>query len=200
MVKFKYLLWAFCLLISLQSCCQKLKSEIHQHTIDTNLKHLRLLTYGVPLDMNRIYAENTISEKWGIEIKSVAGCMVDEILIDSVKENNEIVGREIVKKFGSNWWQKFNNEVNIEKTRQKPLIELINYNNYVKSKLLDLGRFGFMYSFHQSNNLDYKIDVYNKYLINELEGKYVKTTYFQFKYNVNDKKLILINDKERKEF
>jgi hypothetical protein len=121
------------------SCCKKFDSNIHQHTIDSNLVHFRLYTYGGPPDIEYENAKKTIAEKWGIQIRSVAGCMVNQDIIDSVFENNTIVSAAIERKYGNGWADKFNKEIQNESLRQTQLRKLIEADqDFVKkNKIVD---------------------------------------------------------------
>lgn len=62
----KSFLYILLSLLALSSCCRKLKSKIHAKTIDSNIVHLRLYTYGGRFNGEAIRAENTITAKWGV--------------------------------------------------------------------------------------------------------------------------------------
>jgi hypothetical protein len=48
-----------------------------------------------------------MEEKWKIEFYGVAGCIVDQELVDSVKRENAKVLPLIKAKYGRNWQKKF---------------------------------------------------------------------------------------------
>ncbi len=92
---------------------------------------LTILEYGYPLPNDYRNAQPTVAERWGIEFKSVAGCMVTEHLIDSVKQHNKLAHAQIVGKFGQEWRELFDQEVEVELSIQLNIRELIDSQVYI---------------------------------------------------------------------
>lgn len=116
-MKLIYLLIALTALI--QSCNRQKPEKViidkKQESTDTIFT---LLTYGFP-NRDREKVRDIIAKTWGIRFYAVAGCLVTKDLIDSVKTNNDHVNKLIEKKYGANWQEKFEKEVNTEFKKEK---------------------------------------------------------------------------------
>lgn len=98
---------------------------------DSQNQTVTILEYGFPRANDYRNAQSTVAERWGIEFKSVAGCMVTEHLIDSVKQHNELAHAQIVEKFGQEWRELFDQEVEVELSIQLSIRELIDSQVYI---------------------------------------------------------------------
>lgn len=95
--------------IFLIGCSQKIK--------DPN--NFTIISYGYsPININGINFNGThsaefymVADKWGIKFES-KGCVVSNSIIKSINENNREALANIRRKFGHNWKEKFNNDVN----------------------------------------------------------------------------------------
>lgn len=94
---------------------------------------LVILTAGLPLDNLYLDAKNVVAEKWGLEFRSISGCLVSEEILDSLENNNSKVLPLIEDKYGENWRVKFNEEIEIEKKRQ-----ILGLNLISESKILEI--------------------------------------------------------------
>lgn len=83
-------------------------------------------------------ARDMISEKWGIELYSVATCMVSKELRDSIKKHNSAVGPLIAKKYGENWQEKFSEEIEIEFRRQVDVRAILDEADFIINKKAEL--------------------------------------------------------------
>ena len=90
------------LLISFLLSCQR---QHQQANID-----IVFLTYGLP-DFNTQAARDSVGKKWGISFYAVAGCIVTNELVDSVRIHNLKISKLVSAKFGNDWQQKFEQEV-----------------------------------------------------------------------------------------
>jgi hypothetical protein len=91
----------------------------------------RLLTYGEPSSKKETY--EFVGQRWGIEFYPVAGCVVTQELIDSVKYHNQEIESLIIKKYGVDWKSKFDNEINAEFENQNTVIALVEETDFIKN-------------------------------------------------------------------
>jgi hypothetical protein len=92
--------------------------------------------------MERENAEGVIARKYGIRFYAVAGCVVTEELEDSVKKENQVVYATIEKKYGKNFWKKFDEEVDEEFVKEETVKELLNKQQYINNKQNELDKEG----------------------------------------------------------
>ncbi len=100
---------------------------------DSQNQTITILEYGFPRTNEYRNAQATVGERWAIEFRSVAGCMVTHEIIDSVAQHNEQSYTHIIDKFGPDWREQFNEEVKLELSSQLKVRELINSQNYIMS-------------------------------------------------------------------
>ena len=79
----------------------------------------RLLTSGFPPTEEYAAARDSVSKKWGIDYVPVAGCIVSESLMDSLKTHNDSVGQLLRMRFGDDWNERFHNDIKSFLTDQK---------------------------------------------------------------------------------
>ena len=60
---------------------------------------LAVETYGLPVACYAEY-ENLLKQKYGIELRPIAGCVVDDSILKHAKGYNEISDAEIERRFG----------------------------------------------------------------------------------------------------
>jgi hypothetical protein len=75
-----------------------------------------------------------IAEKWGIEFVSVAGCIVNKDLMDSIKHVNEKSYKLIEAKYGKSWEDRFESEVEAEYNIETHIDSLIKEQAYIRNK------------------------------------------------------------------
>lgn len=80
---------------------------------------LEYWTYGLPNSVYQQKAEEVISRKWGFSIKSIAGCVVTQGLLDSVKQHNLVVDKSLSAKYGKDWNDRYRKELEAEVILQK---------------------------------------------------------------------------------
>lgn len=97
------------------------------------LKKFVLLTYGLP-DFARQNASELVQAKWNIQFYFVAGCVVTQELADSVKRENENVLKLIEAAYGSNWKDKFDEEVEEEYKIEVQIDSLVRSQPYLAYK------------------------------------------------------------------
>jgi hypothetical protein len=98
-------------------------------------KKFKLLTYGLP-DFARQNASNIIQNKWGIQFYGVAGCVVTEDLEDSVKKENNTVRKLIEAKYGTNWGDKFYEEIEEEYNTEIQIDSLVRTQPYISNRII----------------------------------------------------------------
>ncbi|WP_432798090.1 hypothetical protein [Poriferisphaera sp. WC338] len=73
----------------------------NQANIDIDNNHLEIRTYGLPHPASTQYQE-ILLQKYNIHINMVAGCIVDEQIIQTTKAYNTVMEAEITKRFAPN--------------------------------------------------------------------------------------------------
>jgi hypothetical protein len=66
---------------------------------DVGRGHYRVLTFGLPPSWHPEYAR-LLRERYGIEVKTVAGCVVSQALISYVDSYDEVSTAAAIRKFG----------------------------------------------------------------------------------------------------
>lgn len=156
----------------------------------------QILTYGLP-DSDKFIARNTISEKWGIGFYAVAGCIVSKQLEDSADRINEITYKKIVAKYGSDWREKFDKEVDSEYGRQKKILKFLQKDSFIISKNVEIEKEEMLlqYAFHLTpvNNI-YKVDIYGTgYPIKE-DGNYTDKLFAVLQLDWINKKMYIVSN------
>lgn len=94
----------------------------------TNLLHAQsdtvftILTYGFP-EIEEEYEFN-VYKKWNIEYHPVAGCLVSEAFEDSIDKINQLTYLELEKKYGSDWRERLNLDLEKAKTDHDHLLSI----------------------------------------------------------------------------
>ena len=156
---------------------------------------LTLLEYGFPSENDYLNARATIANNWGIKFESVAGCIVSEHLIDSVKQHNEEISERIISKFGEDWGIRFKKEVEKELEVQKIARRLVDNQRYIAKLDSTLGT--------QGNGLYYQLTPINpgiKYSANifgwgEWNEKTELVTFYKLEIDLDKKKVNITSDK-----
>jgi hypothetical protein len=188
------ILFLFTVLTTLfQSCDEKNKSK----TQKSKEKNYTLLTYGMP-DFDRQNSRNVIAEKWGIKFFGVAGCMVTEKLLDSVKTVNKIVNKNIEDKFGKNWEDKFEKEVDAEFENEKKITAILDKVDFIKKKddqmtLEGNGLHYYMKPIENSKTYNVSVEGWGT-----IDNKDAWVSYYRMTVNYETKKFVLIDDKIEK--
>ncbi len=110
------------------------RDKIEVPTRDTAL---RILIYGLPDHYGR-QASNMIARKYGFSYFAVAGCMVSEDLVDSVRRENKKVYEALLKRFGKGWRTAFELEVDSIRSILPQIEDLVKKESYIIKKEKDL--------------------------------------------------------------
>lgn len=104
------------LLFALLSCNENTINTINNKQ-DNNIAGAVLLDtlpvfqiYGELAPADYIDDDNPITEKYGFRVKRVAGCEVDDDILNSVHKNNQRSLKIMNQKYGKNWIQDFENK------------------------------------------------------------------------------------------
>ena len=150
------------------------------------------LTYGMPMEDD--YQEAKIAyAKYNLQFIGVAGCMVSEELMDSVKNHNRFVNRLISKRFGYSWYDSLRAQTKREYAYDTTLISTVSHFDFVRERQEKLRAVG--------NGLHFTVDPKIGERVREISAcgyadrgsKWVQ--YFLFKVDTENKKLISVNKK-----
>ena len=119
-----YILTIFFFVIS----CQKNEKKT------MNDGYYRFLTFGMP-DFNEYIIKKKVDEKWNIKYISVAGCVVTEKLLDSIKIENQKTNSALEKKFGKDWKKLYEKDVQNIVTLEVDIMDILITDNAFKEKL-----------------------------------------------------------------
>lgn len=158
--------------------------------VDTTLT---LLTYGYP-DMVRENAINIILKKWGIRYYPVAGCVVTEELIDSVKIHNDSISKIIENKYGKNWERQFENQIAAEFEKQKIIADILDKVDFIKKKNGQLRKERNRLQYDMTpidNTTDYNVSIEGWCTI---DNKETWVSYYRMTVNYKTKKYSLKED------
>ncbi len=179
------------LTILIQSCNEQGKKVDTSKTENEDT----LLIYGLP-NMERQNSRNVIAKKWGIKFKSVAGCIVTDELVDSVKTVNDRVNKSIEKKFGKNWNDKFEREIEEEYEKEKKLTTVLDKIDFIKKKGDQMSKEGNGLHYYmtpiENSMTDYNVSVEGWGII---DNKDVWVSYYRLTVNYKTKKYKLLDDK-----
>ena len=70
-----------------------------------------LLEYGFPSVEEYSTVEDKIAKKWNIYHKLVAGCIVTDRLVDSVRVFNDKTYKSLAEKYGDDWKERYHQEI-----------------------------------------------------------------------------------------
>lgn len=96
--------------------------------------YYRFLSYGFP-NFQRIKLEDGISKKWKIKTISVAGCIVTEKLMDSVRIENEKTNVALQKKYGKNWQKDYEKDIEDFTIKQVDIMDVLITNKTFRNEL-----------------------------------------------------------------
>jgi hypothetical protein len=123
----KEILCVLFLLISLTSFSQELQSPD------------RILTYGFPYDTQR-KAIKFVGKKWGIELYTVADCVVSKKLIDSVETIHTKLWKKMDSIHGVDSEKRFRNEVIAEMKKIEKVNKIFERDRNIKKLLRKIER------------------------------------------------------------
>lgn len=110
--------------------------------------------YGMPRDLERQNAENVITEKWKIRYNVVEDCIVTQELVDSAQKHNDAVEKLIAAKYGKDWRDRLNKDIDLEYQIEKCVTSLVDTLSYIRKKGAEISRFGnpFCYEYEPISN------------------------------------------------
>jgi len=177
--------------ILVQSCNEQEK-KVDSFKTDNDYT---LLTYGLP-NMERQNSRNVIAEKWEIKFKSVAGCMVSEELVDSVKTINDRVDKNLEKKYGKYWNEKFEKEIDEEYEREKQITAILDKVDFIRKRDEQMGKEGNGLDYYmtpiKNSPTDYDVSVEGW---STIKNKDMWVSYYRMRVNCKTKKYKLLEDK-----
>lgn len=97
--------------------------------------YYRFLTYGFP-NVERDKLKDLISSQWKIKYESVAGCTVTQKLMDSVRAENEKTDLALQKKYGKNWKEKYENDIQEALMKQVDIMDVLITNQMFRKELV----------------------------------------------------------------
>ena len=101
-------------------------------TVDPNSR--TLLEFGLPPREDYLNARNVVADKWGFGFESMAGCVVTDHLIDSIKTHNSVVQARLDSLFGADWGGRFETEVEKELEIERKVRGLLDAQSYIRSQ------------------------------------------------------------------
>lgn len=97
--------------------------------------YYRFLSYGFPnIEKDRL--KNLISSKWKIKYERVAGCTVTQELMDSVRAENEKTDIALQKKYGKNWKEKYEKDIQEVLMKQVDIMDVLITNQMFRKELV----------------------------------------------------------------
>jgi len=130
-------------------------------------ERLQLISYGPPPDEKSQYSRTIMETEYDIGVKFSTGCSVDEGIV----YYNELMGKEIEKRFGADFFQRIHFKVDSIYKIDKPLIE----------KVKKMGCFDTLKIFRYSvfNTSNDRIKLVNGYGWYKFNKKYKVTSFFR---------------------
>ena len=177
------------------SNCLILFCNAQDSTASKNNKanNFTLLTSGLP-DMQERNARDVVAEKWKIQFRPVAACMVPKELRDSIRKHNLIANQTIEKKYGKNWKEKFEKEVKIEFDKQQIVTNILDTISFIQKKDQAMQLEGNGLHYHMKpigHSKNYAVSV-NGW--GEINGEDVWVTYYKMKVNYKKRTAELVSD------
>src|SRR5688572_30391424 len=130
---------SFLSLITIVFLCCDSKSQTGNN--NKKLVPYTILVYGLP-NFERQNAEGVIARKYGIRFYGVAGCVITQEFEDSVEKENKPVYAAIEKKYGKDFWKRFEKEVDKEFVKEQEVKELLDRQQYLINKQAELEKEG----------------------------------------------------------
>ncbi|WP_300666281.1 hypothetical protein [Fluviicola sp.] len=157
-----------------------------------------ILVYGLHRNNTHENAKQIVAFRWGISFKSVANCLISEPLKDSADIANKRTDSLISMKYGKNWHQKFEKEIETEEKLLEKLIHRIEIMDCISrlDSTLAKENNGVYYLIYPYSNLRsekrYEVFVYGWGTIDKRTDL---VCYYKFKFHKNRKNIELITDK-----
>ena len=84
-----------------------------------------LLVYGLPPEPVYTNSQNVVGGKWGLEFRTIAGCVVTGEFVDSVDRVNSKTYSILEQKYGKDWQDRFYKEVEDEYAKEQTVIRIL---------------------------------------------------------------------------
>lgn len=110
------------------SCETKEETMIHKDG------YYWLLSYGFP-DSQREKLESGVRKKWKIRTVRVAGCVVTQELMDSVRAENEKTRMALQNRYGKNWKEKYDKDLQDFTMKQVDIMDVLITNKMFRKEL-----------------------------------------------------------------
>ncbi|MBK1896901.1 FEKKY domain-containing protein [Chryseobacterium paridis] len=98
--------------------------------------YYKILGYGYP-NMSNVEGRNGIAEKWKIKYIDVAGCDVDQKLMDSVDIENKKTFVALDAKYGKDWKARYDKDVENFMLNKVEVMDVLITNKLFRKKLKD---------------------------------------------------------------
>jgi len=152
-----------------------------------------MLVYGLP-NFERENAQNIVAKKYGFSFYPVAGCLVSQELIDSTAKENNIVRGVLIKKYGKDFWSRFEKEVNKEQKQQEKVIKILSKQPFLQALEQQLNKDGngINYYLEPTGNLnEYDANIYGWGVYNNTSAR---VSFYRLKVNLKSQ-VVSIADK-----
>jgi hypothetical protein len=160
--------------------------------IKTKNAGFRILLYGMPSEIIYERTRKMVGKKYRIDFINVAGCQISRELKDSVELVNEKVDAILYKRYGDDFWEKFTQEMEIEKPKLIMCNQLLNKQNELiklKNKLYN-GHDNIYCEYEKKNDSIY-IEKIGDWI--EVRHEYEYINYYLYSINIHSKKIELIH-------
>ncbi len=157
-----------------------------------------ILEYGLKRNNIHENAKAIIADRWGISFKSVANCLISPQLKDSADRSNKRTDSLISLKYGENWHQIFEKEIEAEEKLVERLIQRIKMMDCISILDSALAKdnnevYYLVYPYSKSRSEKrYEVFVYGW---GTIDKKTDFVCYYKFKLHKNRKNIELITDK-----
>ncbi|MNU64015.1 hypothetical protein D3C71_532850 [compost metagenome] len=157
-----------------------------------------ILEYGHKRNNTHKNAKEIIANRWGISFKSIATCLISPQLKDSADSSNKHTYSLISLKYGENWYQKFEKEIEAEEKLIEEFIRRIKMMDRISLLDSTLAKednavYYLIYPYSKSRSEKrYEVFVYG---LGTIDKKTDLICYYKFKLHKNRKNIELITDK-----
>lgn len=111
-IRSRRVFWAALLLVTLASCSTSSRAKARGRTdaqADISAGKLAIESFGLPSPDAPVY-RRLLKERYGIELRPVAGCVVDEQILGHAAGYNEVMNAEITRRHGPGLFDKVSEE------------------------------------------------------------------------------------------
>ncbi len=171
------------------------RDKKHFKDIYDNKNRLVYLSYGLPPVPIRQNAERVTANRWGFTYKRIAGCLVDNELLDSANVHNSLVSDVLRKRYGKRWVPKFDAEVDAEDKLEQKINDIARNLTYIEKTQARLRKEGNGLQLKMdpiSGTTQYEVAVAG-WLTNKKEPEWVN--YYRLRVDYQSGNVTLISDK-----